>query len=368
MSQTTASSLPSATASPSTQERSARLQRFKRESRRTSGWAGLLYVIPALTVLIVFELWPIVFGIWISLWRWDVRPLEFIGLDNYQRLFGEGMVTRDFSGELIPGEVLNSLLVTVYYVLGTVPVTLGLAFWLAYMLFRGVRGEGVLRTLYFLPHVTSSVAITLVFAWIFNARLGLANALLQWIGIPTQTWLQDPTPVLKRIANGLGLGSLDRIPDWAAGPSMALTVVIAYSVWSALGFSMIVYLAGLTSIPKDLSDAARLDGAGEWTIMRTIIWPLVSPTTLFLLIVSIINAFQAFAPIYAMTRNAGLGRAEAGGPLDTTLTITVYIFRNFYERSNGVGYAAAVSLLLFMILLALTLIQFRTYGRRVHYA
>lgn len=341
--------------------------RFRKEAHRTGGWRGLLYVVPALTLLILFEFWPILFSIWISLWRWDVRALDFIGLDNYQRLFGDGMVTRGFDGSLVPGEVLNSLLVTVYYVLGTVPITLTVAFLLAYMLFRGIRGEGVLRTLYFLPHVTSSVAITLVFAWIFNPQVGLANAILDWLGLPLQTWLLDPSPAMKRVLGWMGFGELDALPDWAAGPSVTLVVVIIFTIWSTVGFSMVVYLSGLTSIPPDLSDAARLDGAGEWTIMRTIIWPLLSPTTLFLLIVSTINAFQAFGPIYTLTRSSGLGRSEAGGPLDTTLTITVYIFRNFYERSNSVGYAAAVSLLLFALLLLLTLLQFRTYGQRVHY-
>lgn len=341
--------------------------RFRREAVRTGGWRGLLYVLPALALLVLFELWPIVFSIWISLWRWDVRPLDFIGLGNYQRLLGEGMVTRDFDGSLIPGEVLNSLLVTVYYVLGTVPITMIAAFLLAYMLFRGIRGEGVLRTLYFLPHVTSSVAITLVFAWIFNPQVGLANALFDWLGLPLQTWLLDPNPALKGLLGWTGFHGLDGLPDWAAGPSVALAVVIIFTIWSTLGFSMVVYLSGLTSIPRDLSDAARVDGASEWSITRTIIWPLLSPTTLFLLIVSTINAFQAFSPIYTLTRGSGIGRSEAGGPLDTTLTITVYIFRNFYERSNSVGYAAAVSLLLFLLLLLLTLLQFRAYGQRVHY-
>jgi len=344
------------------------LGRLLRERRRTSGWGGLLYVLPAFALLVLFELWPIIFSIWISLWRWDVKPLNFIGLDNFTRLFGEGMITRDFKGNLIPGEALNSLIVTVYYVIGTVPITLALAFVLAYMLFRGVRGESFLRTLYFLPHVTSSVAITLVFAWIFNPRVGIANALFDWIGFPTQTWLQDPSPALKNLLSYIGLGGiLDGLPDWASGPSVALTVVMIFSIWSSLGFAIIVYLSGLTSIPRDLSDAARLDGATEWTVMRTIIWPLISPTTFFLLVISTINAFQAFNPIYTLTRSSGLGRSEAGGPLDTTLTITVYIFRNFYERANSVGYAAAVSLLLFVILLGLTLLQFRAVGKRVHY-
>ncbi|HEU0163613.1 MAG TPA: sugar ABC transporter permease [Thermomicrobiales bacterium] len=343
------------------------LGRLRRESRRTSGWGGLLYILPAFAILILFEFWPIVFSIWISLWRWDVRPLNFIGLDNYRQLFGDGMLTRDYNGNLVPGEVLNSLIVTVYYVIGTVPITLAVAFVLAYMLFRGVKGEGILRTLYFLPNVTASVAVTLVFAWIFNAQTGLANALFDWIGLPVQTWLMDPNPALREILDHFGIHALDNVPDWAAGPSQALVVIIIFSIWSSLGFAIIVYLSGLTSISRDLSDAARLDGATEWTIMRTVIWPLLSPTTFFLLVVSTINAFQAFNPIYTLTRNSNVGRSEAGGPLDTTLTITVYIYRNFYERANGVGYAAAVSLLLFFILLALTLLQFRVAGRRVHY-
>jgi multiple sugar transport system permease protein len=175
-------------------------------------------------MLLLFEFWPLLFGAWISLWRWDVRPLEFIGLDNYARLFGDGFVTRNFKGELMPGEVASSLLVTVYYVLGTVPIALGLAFVLAYLLFRGTRGGGILRTLYFLPHVTSSVAITIVFAWMFDAKVGVANAALAWLGIPTQRWLQEPTPLLKL------LFGLDGVPDWASGPSLALVVVIIFSI------------------------------------------------------------------------------------------------------------------------------------------
>jgi multiple sugar transport system permease protein len=146
-----------------------------------------------------------------------------------------------------------------------------------------------------------------------------------------------------------------------------MVVIILYSIWSSLGFNVVIYLAGLTSVSRDVIEAARLDGASELLIIRTIIWPLVSPTTFFLLITSVIGAFQVFSPIYTLTRSSGMGRAEAGGPLDSTLTITVYIYRNFYERSNSVGYAAAVSMLLFAILLTLTLIQFRVGSRAVHY-
>lgn len=344
-----------------------RVARWRREARRTSGWGGLLYVIPALIFLVVFEVWPVLFSIWISLWKWDVRPLSFIGLANYRRLFAEGFVTRDFEDNLAAGEVLRSLIVTLYYAVGTVPIAILLAFALAYLLFQKIHGRGFFRTIYFLPHVTSSAAIALVFVWIFNAQIGVANALLQRLGLPTQRWLDDPLPFAKRIAQWLQLGALDGIPNLYAGPSTAMIVIILFTIWSSLGFNIVVYLAGLSAIPAELYESAQLDGASRWTILRSITWPLVMPSTFFLVIYNTIVAFQSFSPIYTLTRGSGIGRGEAGGPLDTTLTITVYIFRNFYERANSVGYAAAVSFLLFFIILGLTLVQFRILGRRTHY-
>ncbi len=343
------------------------LSRWRREAHRTSGWAGLAYVIPALTILIVFEVWPILFAVWISFWKWDVQPLAFIGLANYARLFGEGFITTDYANEVAIGEVLKSLIVTVYYVIGVVPVTIAVAFAVAYMLFQPIRGRGALRTIYFLPYVTASVAITIVFGWIFNAQIGIVNAMMQGIGLPTQTWLEDPVPVLKRITAWAGMGGLTDLPNNLAGPSVALLVIILYSIWSTLGYNVVIYLAGLTEVSQEVYEAARIDGATGWQMLVDITWPLLMPSTFFLCIVNTIGAFQAFSPIYTLTRTTGMGRGEAGGPLDTTLTITVYIFRNFYERANSVGYAAAVSILLFFIILALTLLQFRIIGGKVHY-
>ena len=346
-----------------------RWDRWHRSARRTSGWGGLLYVVPALVILLLFEVWPLLFGAWISLWKWDIGPIRFIGLDNYARLFGAGFVTQDFRGDVVPGEVANSLMVTFYYVLGTVPITLFLAFGIAYLLFQGLAGQGLLRTIYFLPYVTSSVAVALVFSWMFNYQVGVVNAILDALGLPTSTWLRDPMPAAERLLGWLGVNqdALVAWPDLAAGPSVALVVVILFSIWTNLGYSVIVYMAGMTAIPRDLRDAARVDGAGAWQAMRSVVWPLLGPTTIFLIIFNTITAFQAFTPIYTLTRNTGMGRAEAGGPLDTTLTITVFILRNFYEKTNSVGYAAALSLFLFVLMLGLTLAQFRLLGRHTHY-
>jgi len=344
-----------------------RVLRPRRVARRVINSAGLLFVLPALVLLLAFELWPVLFNIWISLWKWDVDPIAFVGGDNYRRLFADGFITRDYADDLAAGEMLNSLIVTLYYVLCTVPVTIALAFGFASLLYGKLFGRSALRTVFFLPHVTAGAAIAIVFAWMFNATSGVINAMLAAIGLPTQRWLEDPVPFAKRIGQWLGIRWLNGIPNLAAGPSTALVVIILFTVWSAIGFNIVVYIAGRTAIPAELYEAARLDGASRWTILRRITWPLLGPTTFFLLIYDTIGAFQAFNPIYTLTRTSGLGRGEAGGPLDTTLTITVYIFRNFYERSNSVGYAAAVSFLLFFIILALTLVQFRFVGRNVHY-
>lgn len=344
------------------------IARWRRNARRTSGWAGLLYVLPALLILVLFEFWPIFFNIYISLWRWDVGPINFVGLANYRRLFLEGFITYNYNNELAVGEMLHSLIITVYYAVGRVPLTIASAFVLAYLLFLWVkRGRVVLRTAYFLPYVTNSAAIAIVFAWIFDARIGVINAVLESVGLPTLTWLNDPFPMAKRLVEIVTGSMPESWPDLAAGPSVAMVVIIIYSIWTSLGYNIVIYLAGLTSIPNELIEAARIDGADDWVILRRIIWPLVTPVTFFLLIANTIGAFQAFDPIYVLTRDLGFGRGGAGGPLETTLTVTVYIFRNFYERANAVGYAAAVALFLFLIILALTIIQFRLFSKRVHY-
>lgn len=342
------------------------LRRWRGEARRTSGWGGLLYVLPALSLLILFQVWPPIFGLWISLWEWGIRPIRFVGLANYERMFLEGFVTRDFTGQLVVGEVLGSLIVSFYYVVGTVPTGILLAFVLAYLLQRlvGRRLRAVLRPVYFVPVVISSAAVALVFSWIFDPRVGIANAALAWAGFPEQTWLQDPEPFVRRATEAFGGSWPGWWPGLFAGPSTALVVVMLFTIWSNLGFNVIVYLAGLATVPTELYDAAKVDGAGRLDIMRRITWPLLLPTTLFLSVYNTVVAFQAFTPVFTLTRGSGTGTRSAGGPLDTTLTMPVYIFRNFYERTNSVGYAAAVSFLLFAIIFGLTLLQFRWLGKR----
>lgn len=328
--------------------------------RRQAGWSAYLYILPALVFLLLFDIWPIFFGFWISLWKWGVQAEQFIGFENYRRIVQEELLRPAYNGVIEPGGVGNALLVTLYYVLGTVPLGLLLAFGVAVLLFQKLRARDLLRTIYFLPHITPVVAGAMVFGWIFNPQVGVANALLKPFGIGSQQWLNDATPLAKQVTNGIGLHPFDRIPDAFAGPSVALGCVILFTIWSSIGFNTVIFLGGLANIPGELYEAARLDGASGWQMTRNITLPLLSPTIFFLTVVSIIGAFQGFNAIFILS-------GGNGGPSGTTETITLHIFKNFYQRPGSTGYAAAVSFILFFILLGLTLVQFRVGGRRVHY-
>lgn len=336
------------------------LRRRRRRVERV--WLPAVYLAPTFLLLGVFDVYPIVLAAWMSLWRWGIQAEEFIGLDNYRRIAAE--VGSGVSG--VQGEVGQSLLVTAFYAIGTVPVTIVIAFAVANMLYARVRFLTPLRTAYFIPYITSTVAAGLAFAWLFNPQVGVLNAALEAVGLPAQRWLLDPDPVVPKLLGAFGVGWSEGLPDLLAGPSVALTCVIAFSVWNTLGFAVVIILAGLIAIDPQVQEAARMDGANAWQMATRITLPLVSPTLFFLLVVSTIRSFQSFNEVFVLTSGGGYG-AGAGSPLDTTLTLPVLIFRHLYERPGSVGYAAALSMLLFVLLLVVTLVQFRFAERRVHY-
>lgn len=302
-----------------------------------------LYLLPAVVILGLFHFLPIFYAFYISLFNWRVAQGPFVGLGNYQRAFDQP----DF---------WNSIVVTVFFVLGTVPVSLCLAFLIAYLLFQQIAGRGLYRVLYFLPYVTSVVAAALAWKWIFHRDYGILNAVFGLFEFTQQKWLQEPTGVFRLMGQGLGIS----VPPELAGPSLALVAVMIFSIWHGLGFDIIILLAGLTNIAPELYDAARIDGARGLRLLRHITIPLLSPTLFFLSTVSIIRSFQAFIQIFILT-----GSSE-GRPIGTTQAITLYIFDNFYSNSR-IGYGAAVAFILFFIILTLTGIQLRVVGRRVHY-
>jgi multiple sugar transport system permease protein len=311
-----------------------------------------VYLAPAAALLLAFHVYPLGYGAYVSLHRWGLTRQAFVGLANY------AAVLRD-------SEFWRSLLTTLYYVAGAVPLELVLGFTAAVLLSRPIRGRAIYRLVYFLPYITSMVALGLVWSWIFNANFGLFNGLLRLAHLAPQRWLLEPRAALAVLAPWAAPAGG---PALGAGPSLALACVTIVTIWYYAGFHTVVYLASLTAIPPEVHEAARLDGAGGWRMLRHVTVPLVSPTTYFLAIIATIGAFQSFSIVYTLTGGgAGGGAAEAGGPLGTTRVVTLYIFNAFYSEFR-VGYATAAAFVLFGLLLALTLLQMRLSRGRVHYA
>jgi len=319
----------------------------RRGRRLKENLLAYLYLLPATAVLAVFHFLPVGYAFYISLHKWKVKKVAFIGLANYSK------VLRD-------PKFWNSLKVTVFYVLGTVPLTLVISLVIAYLLFQNIRGKSVFRTIYFLPYITSTVASAAVWLWIFNPMHGPANQFLELLKLPPLRWLNEPRGIFKLLFGALGIA----VPGWAEGPSLALVAIMIFVIWFYVGYDTTIFLAGLGSIPYELYEAAMIDGANRWQLFRHITLPLLSPTTFFLTLVATIGSFQAFNHIYVMTGGAG---GALGGPLHTTTTTTVYLFDQFYNRVN-LGYASAIAFVLFWIILALTILQYYYGERRVFYA
>ena len=192
-------------------------------------------------------------------------------------------------------DVWSGLVITVFYSLGTVPFQLGISLFLAVLLFQKLRGSELMRMLFFLPYVTPAVASAAIFKQLFSARhQSLINQLFIFLGLDPQRWLQEPNGIFSLMAQGMGF----EIPGWMAGPSLALVVIMIYSVWVYVGYDTVIYLAGLGNISTELIEAAEIDGAGRWQVFRQIIFPLLSPTTYFLSLIAIIGTFKAFNHIW----------------------------------------------------------------------
>jgi len=312
--------------------------------RRTRRWReialGYAFLTPAILLLLVFEVFPVFYGLYISTCDWRLRCVRFVGLANYAQAINDP-------------DAWHSLMITATYAIISIPVQLSLGLFLAYLLFQPLRGRGGFRTIYFLPYITSTVASAAIWGYLYSPDAGLFNAALQVVGISGPRWLGEPTGIITLIGQSVGLS----VPAWAGGPSLALICLIVFTTWVFTGYEVTIFLAGLSNIPKDLFEAAKVDGAAGWNLFRFITFPLISPTTYFLLIFTVIGTFKAFNHIYIMTQ---------GGPNDTTLTASIYIFDQLFQY-NRYGYSAALSFLLFFVILILTVVQSRIAGRRVVY-
>ncbi len=245
------------------------------------------------------------------------------------------------------------ILNTFYYSLGTIPLQLGIALLLATLLFQDVWGKAGFRIIYFLPYIAPIVGTAAVFRIIFSRRPNApVNSIMTALGMNPLDWLDDPTGIFQMF-----LGNSVSLPQWAAGPSLALVVIILYGTWTFIGFNTVIFMAGLGSIPRELYEAAAIDGAGRWPQFRNITLPLLSPTIYFLTLYSVIGTFKAFNHIYVLRTGAALG---------TTDTASIVIFQIF-KRDTRFGYASALAILLLLIILALTAVNNRLASKRVFY-
>ncbi len=293
--------------------------RRRRQGWRKAGWA-LLFLLPSAVPLVLFTFVPMVASFWASLHKWNlISPMTFVGFGNYTRLLNDPQTYKIF---------LHTLL----YIVGYLPLVYigGLA--LAMALNKRMAGRSFFRAAIFLPVVTSWVVVALVWQWLLNPSNGLVNQLLGTLHLPTPGWWTDP--------------------EWA------LPSVILASAWKDLGFVMVILLAGLQSIPTDLYEAATVDGATGWQRFRRITFPLLSPSTFFVVVISLINGFQVFDQVYVMT---------GGGPQGSSQVVVGQIY-NLTFRYGRAGDASALSWMLFVVILLITAIQLRGQRRWVTHA
>jgi len=292
------------------------MRRKLRQMRRE--WSAYVFLSPGLLLFSVFTLFALGFAFYLTFHEWNALSPDtpFVGLQNYKRMLGDD----DFR---------QSIINTAYYTGASVPLTMGIGLLIALLLNQPIRGRGFFRTIYFLPVVTPFVVVAIIWKWLYNGDFGLFNYYLLKTHLITQ-------PLL-----------------WLSDKHLAMPAVVLMSVWSGVGFSMVIYLAGLQAIPQELYEAAKMDGAGSWSRLRHITIPMLAPTTLFLMVMGIIGSFQVFTQIFIMTN---------GGPVNRTTTMVFYIYEaafKFYEM----GYASTLAYGLFALLFVFTLIQLRMYRR-----
>ncbi len=279
-----------------------------------TGWA---FAAPFVILFGVFLALPIVAALVLSFTSFGLRDLSnpigasFVGIDNYSRLLGDAKFWKALGN-------------TVYFVVVGVPLTLAIGLLIASALNRGItRFRTAFRVGYYLPVITSIVAIAVVWRFLLNPDVGLVNVLLRSVGI-----------------NG---------PSWLADKNLAMPSIIAMAVWRNLGFAMVVFIAGLQAIPAILYEAASIDGAGRWQAFRNVTLPMLRPTILFMLVITTIGYLQLFEEPFVMT---------AGGPLDATLSVTMYMYQQGFTFFHQ-GYASAIAYVLFVIVAVIAFLQFR---------
>jgi multiple sugar transport system permease protein len=281
-------------------------------SRKRREWlTGYGFLLPDLLGLLVFVLFPIGYAFYISLNSWNaLSPMRWVGLNNYTRLLSDW-------------QFWESLKITAIYTAAYVPILFVVSLGLALLVNQRLPAMNFFRTLFFVPVVLSLVVSSLMWKYIFDERAGLLNYLLGFIGIEPQSWL----------------GSVE----------LALPAIIVVSVWIQMGYFMVIFIAGLQDIPRIYYDAAKIDGANALQSFWHISLPLLKPTSLFVVVISLIGSFQVFDQIWVMTQ---------GGPAGATRVTVVYIYQQAFQFLN-LGYGSALAFALFLVILIVSLVQFR---------
>lgn len=290
-------------------------------SKRKNTIDAWLFLLPNFIGFLVFTVFAIGFSLWISMHRWDLfSSPTFIGLGNFVRLLTDD---RDFK---------RALLNTLYFAVGIVPLGTAASLCLALLVNRGLKGMTFFRTVMYLPSVSSTIAVGIVWIWLLDPQFGVVNYALRSIGLASP-------------------------PNWLGSVLWAKPALILMHIWQYAGYYMIIFLAGLQGVPEQLYEAAVLDGASSWQKFWRITLPLLSPTTFFVIVMKMIGVFNIFEQPFIMT---------GGGPSGSTETIVYYIYSNAFQWFN-MGYASAVAWVLFILVFGVTLIQFKYQGRWVNY-
>ncbi|WP_394870426.1 carbohydrate ABC transporter permease [Clostridium butyricum] len=280
----------------------------------------LMFILPALIPLGVFWLFPMGQAIFMSFTDWDYMSSAYniVGFENYRNIFSDSMF-------------YDALKNTLLFTLGTLVPTIALGLLAAVILRKKITGSAIYKAIIFSPWVTPTVVISIVWSWIFEPQYGLANYILQLLNMPKSQWLQSS--------------------------DTAMTAVILVTVWKGFGWAMIFYLTALERVPKELYEAAAVDGAGSWQKFKKITLPLISPTTFFLTIITTINSIQAYDQIQVLTQ---------GGPSGSTRTILYLYYQTAFENFN-IGEATSIAVIILLIIGALAGIQFIASKKWVHY-
>ncbi|HUC92848.1 MAG TPA: sugar ABC transporter permease [Paenibacillus sp.] len=294
----------------------------KRTLQRKENWQGYLFVAPMLLGLSIFTLLPILATMFLSLTDWNfiagVEKIEVVGLDNFIALFQDPLFLKSLKNNFIW--------------LAVIPVTMAISLLLAIVLNKHVYFKDFFKIIYFMPYISSIVAVAIVYQVLFHPSLGPVNQLL------------------------IGLG-IDNPPKWLADTDYALFSLMTIQIWVSIGFYLIIYIAGLQGIPKDLYESADIDGATGWDKFRSITLPMLSPTTFFLLVTGIIGSFRVFELIAVTT---------AGGPATSTSVIVYYLYETAFLNLKT-GYASSMAIVLLVITLAITVLQWTAQKKWVNY-